>query len=299
MLLRWLVLQAHRLKAQVVTRILCGTLMQLSSSQIPTLEAHTVHCEMWHSSLLTTANAHHAESFQAAPFTKSGHALGNATKHIGPRRKRRGPNNDENMFSGNHAVSPSCQCDDDPAITATSNALLQKPQRETHTTAVCPVSHPSQGPRPRARYEPSAASSSVPLQHMEAPIINDDEVAPFSRPVVQCSAGDGIKFWFTFFGVVEVHQVLQRMPEWGEQQCVQEAIFHSAPALTRPQGRVIQHPLPGLYRPQVVLTRMEVHSPFRTVVFDMRPVGADLRAEDVRLHRHVADVFREKACLHL
>ena len=118
-----------------------------------------------------------------------------------------------------------------------------------------------------------------------------------ARPAVHANAAIGIKLWFTIFGTVEGHLVRQRQPEWQDAQCIQEAIAHAAPALARPSGRVIRQPLPGLYCPQVVITRLSPFSQFRTVVFDLRPVGADVRTEDVRVHRGAVDVFRGEGAL--
>ena len=156
-------------------------------------------------------------------------------------------------------------------------------------------------PRPVV-FAPSAASHRAARTASnrgtsDDPIIGSEETAPFARPVVQSAAADGIKFWFTFFGVVEGHQVLQRQLDWSDQQCVCEAIAHASPALARPTGRVIREPLPGLFRPQVVLTRMAPAAPFRTVVFDLRHIGADIRTEDVRLFCNVADFFQGEGAL--
>ena len=80
-------------------------------------------------------------------------------------------------------------------------------------------------------------------------------------------------------------------------QCISEAIAHSAPALGRPMGRVLQTPLPGLFVPQVVLTRQTPASAFRTIVFDLRPIGADLRTEDVRISCTVSGVLQGEGVL--
>ena len=155
-------------------------------------------------------------------------------------------------------------------------------------------------PRPVV-FAPSATSPDGPTTSagpsVVDPIIGSEEVAPFARPVVHLTAADGIKFWFTFFGVVEGHQVLQRQPNWGEAQCVREAIAHASPALARPAGRAIREPLPGLFQPQVVLTRLPPQAPFRTVVFDLRPIGAHIRTEDVRIQRGVVDFFQGEGAL--
>ena len=142
------------------------------------------------------------------------------------------------------------------------------------------------------RVEYSATAGTNPPAGLEenGQIIDDSEVAPFSRPVVSTAAGSSSRHFFTSFGTVEGHMVLQKQPHWSEQQCVQEAIAHAAPALMRPNGRPILRPLPGLFEPQIVLTRLPLHSPFRTVVFDLR--GADLRTEDIRINVAVADIFQ-------
>ena len=128
-------------------------------------------------------------------------------------------------------------------------------------------------------------------------IIDELDPAPFPRPVAATAVESEGRSRFTFFGVVEGHQVLPRQPDWTDAHCIREAIAHAAPALARPMGRTLVSPLPGLFVPQVVLTRMPPRSMYRTVVFDLRPVGAGVRAEDVRLERPVVDVFRGEGAL--
>ena len=128
-------------------------------------------------------------------------------------------------------------------------------------------------------------------------IIDELDPVPFPRPVAATAVGSEGRSRFTFFGVVEGHQVLPRQPDWTDAHCIREAIAHAAPALARPMGRTLVSPLQGLFVPQVVLTRMPPRSMYRTVVFDLRPVGAGVRAEDVRLERPVVDVFRGEGAL--
>ena len=99
------------------------------------------------------------------------------------------------------------------------------------------------------------------------------------------------KDWFTSFGSVEGHQVMRKRPDWSDAQCIRHAVSHAAPAIARPTGRCIARPLPGLFTPQVILTRQLSHSAFRTIVIDLRPIGADIRVEDLRLQQEVQTAF--------
>ena len=183
-----------------------------------------------------------------------------------------------------------------PALAADMYTLSMSPKRTGPDPSQVVVRWPTgrltgrTDPPPRTAAAATSASDQGD-QTDNTPCIDASEVAPFSRPVTQSAAAGSTRQWFTFFGSVEGHQVLLKDATWGDQQCVQEAIAHAAPALARPTGRVIQRPLPGLFTPQLVLTRMPVGSRYRTVVFDLRPIGADLRAEDVRTHGNIATLL--------
>ena len=146
------------------------------------------------------------------------------------------------------------------------------------------------------RVEASAAPAGSPLMQ---PYQCDASLSA-SNVLVSHGPGTMAVEWFTMFGTVEGHQVLQKQPEWHDLRCIAEAISNAAPALARPSGRTLVAPLTGLFVPQVVLTRMAPTAAYQTIVCDLRPIGADIRVVDVRIGRRVTSIVdREGALEHL
>ena len=160
-----------------------------------------------------------------------------------------------------------------------------------------PRSYPYAGRVPDVPTEPAASQvANVDVSGQELEFSTPD--ASEQLGVGVAAAKDGHS-WFTSFGSVEGHCVLRKRADWSDARCIQEAISHAAPALARPSGRCIVRPLPGLFVPQVILTRQAPASAFRTIVVDLRPIGADIRVEDLRLGREIRAAFLgERACLH-
>ena len=145
---------------------------------------------------------------------------------------------------------------------------------------------------------PCMAYPSQPRPQAASPShVDEAETVPAHR--VGLVTSGNTREWFTMFGTVEGHHVLAKGSGWTDLQCIAKAISHAAPALTRPSGRVLQVPLPGLFCPQVVLTRQLPSAPYQTIVFDLRPIGADLRTEDTRLGKKVDSVVAREGVLHL
>ena len=163
----------------------------------------------------------------------------------------------------------------------------------------CPAGGPAAAVESGARrVEASAFSSgSSPAKPLHTP---DTPFLPIERATVSSSSGTHAADWFTMFGTVEGHQVLRKLPDWSDFRCITEAIAHAAPALLRPSGSTLVAPLPGLFVPQVVLTRQVPNTGFKTIVCDLRAIGADIRVEDIRVGRSVASVTEgEGALVHL
>ena len=163
----------------------------------------------------------------------------------------------------------------------------------------CPAGGPAAAAESGARHvEASAFSSgSSPAKPLHTP---DTPFLPIERATVSSSSGTHAADWFIMFGTVEGHQVLRKLPDWSDFRCITEAIAHAAPALLRPSGSTLVAPLPGLFVPQVVLTRQVPNTGFKTIVCDLRAIGADIRVEDIRVGRSVASVTEgEGALVHL
>ena len=146
-----------------------------------------------------------------------------------------------------------------------------------------------------ASKEVSCKPAATSLDDRASPLA--DDAFPLERPVATAQASVRAKSWFTSFGTVEGQQVLQKSHDWTDLHCIAEAIAHAAPALARPSGRTLRQPLPGLFTPQVVLTRIPVHSPFGTVVFDLRPIGMETRTEDMRLSGQIDGALQGEGVL--
>ena len=124
-----------------------------------------------------------------------------------------------------------------------------------------------------------------------------DDLSTVPPPWSRIGSAAAAQAHFTAFGNVEGCQVFDRQAEWSDLQCIAKAISHAAPALARPIGKVLQAPLQGLARPQVVLTRQRPTSEFRTLVLDLRPLGIGIRVEDVRLGRAVRSIAEGEGVL--
>ena len=170
-------------------------------------------------------------------------------------------------------------------------AVPQSATQQFAKRATVPRTATPSVPQSQRRFVPPAASSAVPAE--------DNATCPFpvERAVTACVPVLSMTSWFTMFGTVEGHQVLAKQDDWSNHRCIAEAIAHSAPALARPAGRALSTPLPGLFLPQIVLTRQVPTALFQTIVCDLRPIGADLRTEDIRIGRSVASIVDREGVL--
>ena len=171
-------------------------------------------------------------------------------------------------------------------LTTHQSATQRFAKRVTVPCAATPSVQQSQ-----RRIVPSAASSAVPAE--------DTATCPFpvERAVTACApalflrrAGllclalsRGIRFWLSRTTGLITDALLR--------------LTRTPPALARPAGRALGTPLPGLFLPQIVLTRQVPTALFQTIVCDLRPIGADLRTEDIRIGRSVTSIVDREGVL--
>ena len=87
---------------------------------------------------------------------------------------------------------------------------------------------------------------------------------------------------YTVFGTVEGAINRWRAPSWDAARCRADAIASAPQPGPHLTGRIVSHPLPVLFVPQIV-SRSDASSGWRTIALDLRPIPLGVKAIEVRL----------------
>ena len=105
---------------------------------------------------------------------------------------------------------------------------------------------------------------------------------------------------YTSFDAVSQDIVRDKAHTWGDTQCLEDAIAHSA--LPSPIGRVSQYVLAGFPTPQVIISQTAMRNTHHTVILVLttpsRPSGASILVVDIPCWRTLHDFLFETAWQH-
>ena len=86
---------------------------------------------------------------------------------------------------------------------------------------------------------------------------------------------------YSVIGTLEGAINRDKHPTWTDNNCSNDAIARATVAGQTPSARVLQYPLPGLFNPQVLLSRVEPNAGRFTLALDLRALRLGIKALDV------------------
>ena len=103
---------------------------------------------------------------------------------------------------------------------------------------------------------------------------------------------------YSIFGTLEGAINRPRRASWTPEECLQDALANTVRRGNYHHGRTVRFPLPGLYVPQVVISRICRFSGWITVVVDLRALRLGIKVVDVRVGLTVRQLFQPGSLLH-
>ena len=96
---------------------------------------------------------------------------------------------------------------------------------------------------------------------------------------------------YTVIGSVEGAINRWRSPEWDANRCLEDAIASAPRRGPHLSASIVRNPLPGLFVPQILVSRASTHLGWHTVALDLRPIALGVRAIEVRLGTTIGRLF--------
>ena len=144
---------------------------------------------------------------------------------------------------------------------------------------------------------PLTSASGTAPSHTEAPArrtrFTARRIARSASEVVRLDNGEGR---YTVIGTLEGAINRFRQPNWDAQHCLQDAVETAPRNSPYMSGYAVAFPLPGLWLPQIVVSRVNAAASWCTVAVDLRALGLGVIAIDVRVGTRVSS-SRDTHCM--
>ena len=149
------------------------------------------------------------------------------------------------------------------------------------------LDEPTQGQSPATPLAPSDGEHSFFRRTIPA-------AATTHPAVVRLPEGEGR---YTVFGTIEGAINRWRAPSWDAARCRADAIASASQPGPHLTGRIVSHPLPVLFVPQIIVSRSDVSSGWHTIALDLRPIALGVKAIEVRLGSTLGTLFESGSIL--
>ena len=107
-------------------------------------------------------------------------------------------------------------------------------------------------------------------------------------PTVKLGSNEGR---YTAIGTLEGAVNYDRSPHWGGERCLQDALARALRTGPFLSGLVVAFPLPGLFLPQVIVSRADPSLGWFTIAIDLRSLNLGVKGVEVRTGTRVQQLF--------
>ena len=104
---------------------------------------------------------------------------------------------------------------------------------------------------------------------------------------------------YTVLGTLEGATNRHRGDNWNPNDCLQDAVAHTVRSGQYHHGRIVRVPIPGLFVPQIIISRVCRFSGWTTVAVDFRALNLGIKVIDARVGSTIRQLFQPGSMLHV